>query len=396
MSHTFLFLIAGVREIYCLHLGVLKAMERKRIKVTHILRSLEYGGAERLVVGLAGFQKESGRLEPELLCMRGLGPLEADARKLGLPFSLVGLSGIRYLSPYVRVKRALEGSRPDIVHIHNFLSQMNAAPAAGRLGIPIVHTKHGRAVTSLGRLPRLRRYLYELSRAIVVVSKETGESFISKTGVDPSMVRVIYNGIHTGKYAGLDRTASRDALGFGGDVVVFGCISRLDPVKDHPTMLRALKKVCERRDGARLLIVGDGPERERIERLAGELSLGAKVHLAGFQEDVAPYLAAMDAFIQPSIQEGLSLTILEAAAAGIPIMATPVGGTPEVIRDGETGVLVGVGDADSLAGAMERFIENPEPFALMARKAREAVERTFSIEAMARSYESLYLEILQD
>ncbi|MBN1883914.1 MAG: glycosyltransferase [Candidatus Krumholzibacteriota bacterium] len=372
------------------------------IRVAHVIRSLEFGGAEKMALALAAAQRAGGLVEPSIYCMAGGGPLEEEAAARELDWQEIGLGGVRWLTPMIRLRQALAAAGPAIVHTHNFLSHLHAAPAAGMLGIPVVHTKHGRAV-SPGRLgATLRRRLYELSARIVAVSGETADELAAQSGIDRGRIAVVYNGIDTAALdpgsdpasAAAAKSAARRELGLPGDAVIVGAVSRLDPVKDHATMLRAFAAAAAGRPGARLCFVGDGPERAAIETLAAGLALGDRLVMPGFSEKVRSWLRAMDLFLQPSIREGLSLTILEAMAAGVPIVATPVGGTPEAIAGGETGTFVPVGDADALAGAIGRFLDDPAPFRLMAAAARERARRLFSLEGMTAAYETMYREIL--
>jgi glycosyltransferase involved in cell wall biosynthesis len=330
------------------------------------------------------------------VCLESLGPLRAEAERRGLSCTLVGSGGVRYLSAMRRFGGHFSRMRPHIVHTHNFVSHVHAAPAARLARVPVVHTKHGRALASFAWSKRLRRYLYHLADRIVVVSKETGESFLAKSGVDPARIVVIYNGIDTARFRNLDRAGARRELGIAQESVVFGAVSRLDTVKDHPTMLRAFAKASKRRPNCVFVVVGDGPERGAIERLIAELGLEGSVKLTGFTDDVPRRLAAFDLFLQPSTEEGLSLTILEASAAGVPVVASAVGGTSEIIENGRTGTLVPAGDTDALAAALSGFIENPAPFREMARGARETVERRFSLAGMADAYEALYRSVLAE
>lgn len=372
----------------------------RAIRVAHVIRSLEFGGAEKMVLALAGAQRAAGGVEPVLLCVARGGPLEEEAARRDLSWRVAGLGGVRWLSPVFRLRRLLAETAPDVVHTHNFLSHLHAAPAAGMLGIPVVHTKHGRAVNP-GRLGApLRRMLYERSARIVAVSAETAGRLAELSGIDRERIGVVYNGIDTGLLApgdaAAEKRAARRSLGLPEEAIVIGAVSRLDPVKDHPAMLRAFARATDGRPDALFVIVGDGPKRGAIEALAAELALGDRLVMAGFREDVRPWLRAMDLFLQPSFREGLSLTILEAAAAGVPIVATAVGGTPEIIEDGASGTLVPAGDDEALAGAIGRFLADPAPFERMAAAALERARRLFSIEGMTAAYEKLYREVLAE
>ncbi|NIM19914.1 MAG: glycosyltransferase [Candidatus Latescibacteria bacterium] len=361
-----------------------------RIRVAHVLRSLEFGGAEKLVLELAMHQKESGEIAPDLICMRSLGPLSHDAEQHGLKPVLAGMHGIRYVSAIVRLMRIFSRRRPDVVHTHNFVSHVHAAPAAKLLGIPVIHTKHGKHVASFSRFPWLRRYLYNLSWRVAAVSGDTGSSLREKAGLDPSIIEVVYNGINVARYAAGSKREARKKLAVDEGVYLMGSVSRLDPVKDHRTMLEAFKEVAAERDDCLFMIIGDGPERERIKYSIGGLGLEGKVVMPGFIDDIPAVLPALDLFLQPSIEEGLSLTILEAAASRIPIIATPVGGTPEIIVDGVTGILVEARNAVALAAAMNRFLEDPDHFRKLANNAKQRIEELFSLEKMVSSYHAMY------
>lgn len=366
------------------------------MKVVHALRSLEFGGAEKLVIELASRQAQSGNIDVELACFNRGGVLEAEAASRGLPVSVTGLGRIRYLSGISNMRKYLLTARPDLVHTHNFLAHAHTAPAARMLGIPVIHTKHGRAVTSMSWAPALRRYIYSLAHAVVVVSKETGEIFARRSGVESSKIRVIHNGIDLDRYRNIraDRQAVPGLEKIGRDVVVFGAVSRLDPVKDHATMLRAFAEVAARYSDCVFLIVGEGSERGNIEALIRELSIEGRVIMPGFTDEVPLYLLSMDMYLQPSLEEGLSLTLLEAAASGVPAVVTPVGGNPEVIEGGFSGTFVDVGDWHGLAAIMDSFMEDPVPFREMACRARESVEAGFSLASMEAGYRTLYSEAM--
>ncbi|RLB79057.1 MAG: hypothetical protein DRH24_13525 [Deltaproteobacteria bacterium] len=294
----------------------------------------------------------------------------------------------------LKVMGIIRRVRPDIVHTHNFLAHVNAAPAAKLLRKAVVHTKHGRAVTSISWAPFIRRWLYNLSDKIVVVSKETGVSFREKTGVSERRIKVVYNGVDTSVFEGYSKGEAKKSLGIPEDTVVFGAVSRLDRVKDHITMVDAFADVLSKGKECLLMIVGDGPERENIERRVQELGISDHVRMVGFTDEVPGHLAAMDLFLQPSREEGLSITILEAMASGVPVVATPVGGTPEMIEDGVTGRLVAIGDSRMLSSVMIEFLEEPQKFSLMAERALKRVKESFTLSTMANEYEKIYREVL--
>jgi glycosyltransferase involved in cell wall biosynthesis len=261
------------------------------------------------------------------------------------------------------------------------------------LGIPVIHTKHGRAVSSFSRVPGLRRWIYNLAEIIAVVSRDTGNNFIRRTGVDPGKVVTVYNGIDMRRFGKNGGRAVREEFGIGESQILFGTVSRLSPEKDHANLISAFSMVASGDEDCRLLIVGDGPARGELERMAENLVPGGKVIFAGFREDTAACLSAIDLFIQPSLEEGLSLTILEAAASGTPIVTTPVGGTPEILTAGAEAVMVQPGNNGELASAMEEFLEDRERFELMAGEAAREVRERFSLSGMENNYRELYRRV---
>jgi glycosyltransferase involved in cell wall biosynthesis len=172
-------------------------------------------------------------------------------------------------------------------------------------------------------------------------------------------------------------------------------VARLDPVKDFPTLLEAFGDVRRRVPRARLVLVGDGPERDRLAERAQRADLAGSVDLAGFRSDVRSVLPAADLYVNSSISEGISLTLLEAMAAGVPIVATGVGGTPEVLADGGAGVLVPSRNAALLAAAMSTLALDADRRARLATAARRRLESSFTIERMVREYAHMYHRLLE-
>ena len=363
------------------------------IKVIHAVRSLEFGGAEKMVLKLSVLQKETGHIFPQLVCVKGGGELSGEADRYGLHWTVTELGGVKYLSPILRLRAHFSGAKPDIVHTHNLVAHLHAAPAARLCGIPVIHTKHGRAVSAFSRFPGLRRWVYNLADRIAVVSDETGESFIRKTGVNPKKVVTVYNGIDQDCFHPAGGKDVREEFGIGADEILFGSLSRLSPEKDHKTMIQGFSEAVSGHENCRLLIVGDGPLRGQLERLVSDLSLNGKVIFAGFREDTTACLDAMDIFLQPSLEEGLSLTILEAAAAGVPVITTPVGGTPEIIVDRAEGIMVEPGNREELGSAMRSFLNDRAGFERMAEAARRKVRNRFSLSEMEKNYRELYRQL---
>lgn len=209
----------------------------------------------------------------------------------------------------------------------------------------------------------------------------------------PAKVVTIWNGVDGGEFRPRAAASARAALGVPEGGFHVGCVARLAPVKDHRTLLDAFARFRAGRPDAHLTLVGDGPERAALEARAARLELDGAVTFAGERPEVAPLLAAFDVFALSSLSEGISLTLLEAASAGLPIVATRVGGNEEVVLDAETGVLVPAADPAAFAAALAAVAARSDR-ATMGALGRARVERRFSVERMAQAYAKVYAEVL--
>lgn len=278
-----------------------------------------------------------------------------------------------------------------VVHAHHYSPFVYAALA--RLWRPrtrIVFTEHGRV--SDAPPSRKRRaanlLLARLSSATCAVSGDLGAHLVAE-GFSPRAVEVIYNGIDVGPRPGAaERLSARHALGIAAEAIVVGTIARLDPVKNLDTLIRAVALPARDRPLS-LVIIGDGPERRALETAAGRTGSAATVQFLGHRDDARRLLPACDVFVNCSISEGVSLTILEAMAAGLPVVATRVGGTPEVI-DETCGRLVPARNEAALARAIEELAAAPELRGTLGRAARQRVEDHFTLDRMVRAYRAVY------
>jgi glycosyltransferase involved in cell wall biosynthesis len=201
---------------------------------------------------------------------------------------------------------------------------------------------------------------------------------------------VIYNGIAPLSVNREKQQALRTELGVQPDETVIGTVARLDAVKNQALMLRATRALLDQNYKVRLLLVGDGPERQNLQALATELNLGASVIFTGFQSQPADYLSLMDIFLLPSFTEGTSMTLLEAMSLGIPTVATRVGGTPEIVADGETGTLTESDNLGEFTSALKLLLEQPNTRQQMADKAKQRFSERFSVAQMVQQYQKLY------
>jgi len=356
--------------------------------VLHLIKGLGRGGAEMLLLETrraaraAPFRHTYGYLLPAkdalVEPLRGLG-----SEVVCFPMR----SALRLPATVLRLARYLRDSRTALVHAHLPISGV-VARLAGRLaGVPVLYTEHNLHERYHPLTRRLNLWTWPLQERVVAVSGQVRESILRHAG-DRVPVEVVRNGIP------LDRFRPDPQI----DAIVVGTTAVFRPQKRLGDWLRAARALVERNretgPGLRFLLVGDGPLRGSLERQAGELGLGDHVLWVGLRDDVRPDLAAMDVYLSSSDFEGLPLALLEAMALELPVVATAVGGVPEVVVPEETGVLVAPRQPEDLAEAVQRLIESPELRRRMGRKGRRRVETSFGIDRMTRRLEAIYSELL--
>jgi glycosyltransferase involved in cell wall biosynthesis len=250
----------------------------------------------------------------------------------------------------------------------------------GRLSDAAPSTKRRVANSVLGRLPG----------RFFAVSNDLKQHLVAE-GFPSHRVGVIYNGINPGVTPNAEaRAQARRRLSLTDDAFVVGTAGRLDPVKDIPTLLEGFAAIRARHHTAHLVVVGGGSERLNLERRAATLGLTGAVRFTGHRDDVRELLPALDVFVNSSITEGLSVTILEAMAAAVPVVATRVGGTPEIVRDGDTGMLVEPRQPVAIARAIAHLAERPVSSVTMGAAARARVERYYDLNRMVDQYVEIY------
>lgn len=370
---------------------------RRPLRVFHLIKGLGRGGAERLLVD-AQRLRDPARLE------FGYGyflpwkdALVPDLLALGADVRCFGATGpARMAAALPSVALHLRRWRADVVHCHLPLSGVIGRLAGALTRRPIVYTEHNlqERYHPLTRWANLRTW--GLQAGVIAVSDEVARSADRHAG-GRVPVRVIRNGI------ALDRVrpdpalglATRRALGLGASSPIVGTVAVFRAQKRLDLWLEAADLVRRRVPDARFLLVGDGPERPRLEALARERSLTDAVVFAGLKEDVRPYLAALDVFLMSSQFEGLPLALLEAMAMERGVVATAVGGVPEALASGGEGLLVPPGSAEALAGAVVDLLDDAPRRAALGAAARGRVAREFSMLRMLEELEAAYTHALR-
>lgn len=360
------------------------------MRIVQLVETLQTGGLERIAVDLALSQKNAGHT-PILYCMFAAGALSEEATKAGIPvFEFHKKPGfsVRML---LMLARQLRRDAPDVLQTHNPGVHHYGALAALIARVPVVvNTRHGRS-TSFGRvLPeRYFRAVMPLTDRVVFVCEDSRRYLVEQRGLPAGKSSVIVNGIELEPF--LKRPASP---GSASPRIRFGAVGRMVPVKAHSILIDAFAQVARRLPQAELRIVGGGPLEADLRERASKAGLNGRIRVEGVNHEIADVLQDLDIFVLSSTSEGLPLVILEAMAAGLPIVSTRIGGVPEVAPEGTVSYLCTPGSADELAEAMYRAATNPN-LSTMGRTARETAIAKFALAQMWRSYEATYVESLE-
>lgn len=371
--------------------------------IAHVLYRFDTGGMERIALSIINRTRD--RYRHAVICLAGYGALRDEIADASVPCLSLDKRPGKNPGCYFRLWRTLRLLKPDLVQTYN-IGALDATPVIRLAGVRrIVHAEHGRDVTDPKgdnpRYLRLRRWMAPFIGRFVAVSRDLQRWLVERARIRPDKVTCIPNGIDVAAFdVARVRPQPRVLLGeFAppGSVLIAN-VARLDKVKDQAGLLTAFRLLEERagQRGAdfRLIIVGGGPEHEALQRRIEQLGLTLTVRLLGNRSDVAALLAESDVFVLSSIAEGMPLTLLEAMASGLPVVATEVGGVASLVENGTTGTLVPPGDAPALAEALDPYIADEALRRRHGDAGRARATARFSLNAMLSAYTALYDELL--
>lgn len=366
-----------------------------RPHVVHVIYELGTGGLEN---GLVNIINRMSAYRHSIVCLTRSGVF-ADRITADVDIYELNKKAGHDIGMFWRLWRLLCRLRPAIVHTRNLAALETQILGLLMPRVKRVHGEHGRDMDDLdGSNPRyrfLRRIMRPLVHRYITVSEDLASYLRSTIAVPEAKIRQIYNGVDTQKFSAVKGAAVDDLpVSFIGDVTVIGTVGRLAAVKDQPTLISAFARICHQYP-VRLLIVGDGPQRALLERTIDECAIREKVFMAGDRSDVPALLGVMDIFVLPSLAEGISNTVLEAMASGLPVIATKTGGNPELVRNEENGLLVPVGDVEALAAALARLLANSDQVDQMGANARSRVKQEFDWSRTVARYQGVYDELLK-
>ncbi|MEI8349032.1 MAG: glycosyltransferase [Candidatus Omnitrophota bacterium] len=364
----------------------------EKINVLHVVQTLDVGGLERVVVDSFKYY-DRNKFNFTVCCLSEEGILAGELKRLRMePVFLNKRNGLDF-SISCRIMQLIKKNDINILHTHNQRPLFYGAIAARTSDLlAYVHTRHGRNDPDSFKNVLINKFFSSFADRVVCVSRDIYEIARKKEGLPLSKIEVIRNGIDISKFASI-KTKDKlllAKLGIKEGSFVIGTVGRLSRIKNHTLLIDAFKNLSAKYSRAILLVVGDGPEAPRLKKIVQEYGLTEKILFLGEQTDVSASLGLFDIFVLPSLSEGISLVLIEAMAAGLPIVATNVGGNSEVISDGENGFLVSSGDTAALSNAIARLLEDEGLRRRLSDANRHKATQEFNIQVMCKKYEELY------
>ena len=360
------------------------------LTILHVTWSLQTGGLEMVVLDLARLGPEFG-LRPLVACLEKAGDLVPRLEAAGTPYYKLDKRPGIDPGAVRRLARLVREQRVDVLHAHNQGAMFYCGLAGLLTRRPVVYTRHGASFGKDASHRWMSRLVSRMARLVVCVGRDALRVTRERDKVPAAKARLIYNGADLELFDGAadSRAAVRAELGLAEDDQVIITVGRLSGLKDQAGLIAAVAAL----DAARLVLVGDGEERQALEATARRLGVSHRVIFTGVRRDVPRLLGAADVFALSSLSEGISIAILEAMAAGLPVVATRVGGNPEIVIDGQTGLLVEPGRPDLLAAALEQLLKDPRRAAALGAAGRRRAEEKFSLRAMVGAYAAMYREV---
>jgi N-acetyl-alpha-D-glucosaminyl L-malate synthase BshA len=365
-------------------------------RILHLHNTSSIGGAEQMFINLADFVKPD-KFKSYVGVLRE-GELTSELRKRGIKFLWLGESTQTYDYKFLKnIIQLIKLNRIDLIHSHTWGTDFYGYWASKILGIPMISTIHNRyyIFEKWSRRFSYKVFISQIKK-IVAVSKDIQDLLREELKLPPQKVKLVYNGIDTHKFEDKkDLEPLRKELNLLKEELVLGNVGNLREVKDHHTLILSFLKVATLFPRSKLLIVGEGDLKSSLLELCEKLGIGNKVLFLGHRDDVNLLLALMDIFILSSNSEGCSISILEAMASGKPVIATRVGGNPELVLEGKTGFLVPPAEPEKLAEKIIFLLKNEDLKVEMGKEGRKRAKEKFSLEVMIKNYEELYSQVLR-
>ncbi len=378
-------------------------VKEDRPLVAHVMYRFDVGGLENGVVNLINHMPQ-GAYRHAVISLTEITDFRKRIRRDDVEFIALNKSPGHSLWIYPRLFRLFREMRPAIVHTRN-LGALELAVPAWAAGVPVrIHGEHGRDVGDLDgeskKYQWVRRAYRPFVTHFIALSRDLEHYLVSKVGTPQRNIQQIYNGVDAERFHQSECRLPIEGCPFlDSRLWLIGTVGRMQTVKDQTTLARAFVRALvlapELRSSLRLVMIGDGPLREEVQAVANEAGAGDLIWAPGERSDIPAVLRGLDCFVLPSLAEGISNTILEAMASGLPVIATDVGGNKELISVGKTGRLVPAADVDAMAMSIVEYARNREQARQDGRAGRKAVEDRFSLDSMVSQYHGLYDRLLR-
>jgi len=370
----------------------------RSIRIAFVASTFGVGGAERVMYDVIS-RLSARRYEPYLYFLR-------DAGTVGRELIAAGVGAVERLERFrgdpltvVRLARHLRRRTPDVVFCMDHHNAMLVGRLAGLMsgaGALVVASHSTGLFGRAGSFRASDRWLVEFTDRFVALSETHARYLNEQEGIAAGRIRIIENGVDTSRYQPSDASiAVRDELEVGPDEDIVLMVAALRPEKAHEALIDATGRLVQKGRRLRVLMAGDGPRRGELERQIAARGLGGVVRMLGIRHDVQRLLQAADVLVLPShpVVETLPLCVLEAMAAGVPVVASRVGSVPEVVRDGDTGILISPADPGELAAGIDRILGDRSGAREMAQRAARLVEERYSVQRMTSGYEKMFEEL---
>jgi glycosyltransferase involved in cell wall biosynthesis len=369
----------------------------KKIRVIHLSIGLQWGGAETLMAAIAS-RLDPARFDVKIIALQGDGPVGQQLRNAGIPVTLLRTGGGWDIRALLRLKRRLAEEKPDIVHAH--LLRANLLACLTRSNHAVVWHEHGTGEWLNPAARLLERQLMTRSQSVIAISKNVRDNLAARVPSMASRISILPNAIDTSKVNAASPAEKyrlrQTTWGLGQEHLVVGYVGRLDDkFKGISFLLKSIAQMKPSMPQLRLLIVGDGNDRGSLEQLTDQLGIKDSVIFTGSRSDLEQIYPSFDVLALPSLSEGFGIVLLEAMAHGVPVVASRVGGIPEVVMDHETGLLVPPADSKALSRALEDLLRDPERRNSMGQKGLTHVKTNYDLRNIIPKFEQIYFDIIR-
>ncbi len=367
-------------------------ISKKKIKILHFITGIDIGGAEML---LLNFLKNADKKEFDftVVYLKGNSVLLNEFKKTGITIHPVPKIKRNYITRLLFIFKIMKNGEFDILHNHLIQSILFGRVLGWIAGIKkIISTEHNLTHWKLSHVPvhLFYRITCSIDKKIIAISEAVKQSLIEVRKIKPQKIKVIYNGIELDKFKPKEIRLSK----FKNHFPVIGCINRLFKIKGQVYLIDAVDILRKKYPGIALVLVGDGPLKNELTNYSNKKGLSRQIYFEGIQTQIEDYLNSFDIFVLPSIDEGLSIALIEALASGRKIVATDIGGIPEVVEHMKEGILVPSRNSEALAKSIDRLILDVELSETLQKNALIKAEKRFNLNNMIKQLEDLYKELV--